>query len=105
MFLKNGRRIFLQTGLDILLLNRSDLPDTHTLSFRGSPQGLSPESMPTVGSSLIQRSKPSRRRVAIQPTTVMPRECGASSIPETSVIYQEVAAYWIARSSRALTAE
>jgi len=29
----------------------------------------------------------------------MPRESGASSIPETAIIHREAAAYWIARWS------
>jgi hypothetical protein len=35
---------------------------------------------------------------------VIVREGGRSSIPETVVIDREAAAYWIARSSRAMTA-
>ncbi|MGY4284594.1 AhpD family alkylhydroperoxidase [Bradyrhizobium sp. LM2.7] len=37
--------------------------------------------------------------------TVMPRESGASSIPETARIRTTAAAYWIARPSRTMTAE
>jgi hypothetical protein len=35
----------------------------------------------------------------------MPRESGAFSIPEQLLLNREAAAYWIARSSRAMTAE
>src|SRR5690242_20683753 len=40
-----------------------------------------------------------------QPRLSCPGSTGASSIPETSEIYREAAAYWIARSSRAMTVE
>ncbi|WP_245452521.1 hypothetical protein [Bradyrhizobium forestalis] len=36
-------------------------------------------------------------------TAVIARESGRSSIPETSNVYGEAAAYWVARSSRATT--
>jgi hypothetical protein len=45
-----------------------------------------------------------RRENAETYSVVIARESGRSSIPETAVIKREAAAYWIARSSRAMTA-
>ncbi|MBR1126451.1 hypothetical protein JQ628_33370 [Bradyrhizobium lablabi] len=44
------------------------------------------------------------REIANTYSLVIVREGGRSSIPEAAVMNREAAAYWIARSSRAMTA-
>jgi len=81
---------------------------------RASPESILPRNMRPDGFRVRATRAPEWRREwsaatrgyalqTINPAVIV-REGGRSSIPEAIVIYRAAAAYWIARSSRAMTA-